>query len=208
MGSTTTLAATDYDWVGGNFAGLQALQGQCGRVAATIAGAGQALSGQVSAIVGAGNWSGSAASAFTRAWNQDSTAGSQLANGWNQIGAIAGNLAAGLASLEHALEQAAGQLEQQGVAVSKADGTALPDTAANGRACPSPQVAVANAQLAASYMTYRAQILGQASAARAQAALSLNAIAESMLPGQADWGDPVNGLDAVRGLWAVPTTYR
>ena len=23
-----------------------------------------------------------------------------------------------------------------------------------------------------------------------------------------DWGDPVNGLDAVRGLWAVPTTYR
>jgi hypothetical protein len=57
-------------------------------------------------------------------------------------------------------------------------------------------------------MTYRAQVLGEASAVRAQAALSLNAIAESMLPGQPDWSDPVNGLDAVRGLWAIPTTYR
>jgi hypothetical protein len=52
------------------------------------------------------------------------------------------------------------------------------------------------------------QLCQELTAARAQAALSLNAIAESMLPAQADWGDPVNGLDAVRGLWAVPTTYR
>jgi uncharacterized protein YukE len=208
MGSTTTLAATAYDWVGGNFAGLAALQGQCGQVASTINSAGNALSGQVSAIVGAGNWSGSAASAFTSAWNQDSTAGAQVADGWNQVGAIAGNLAAYLASLENALEQAASQLEQQGVAVDTADGTALPDTTANGLACPSPQAAAANAKLAAPYTAYRSQILGQASAARAQAALSLNQVAEAMLPGQADWGDPVNGLDAVRSLWAVPTTYR
>jgi uncharacterized protein YukE len=209
MGSgTTTLAATAYDWVGGNFAGLLALQGQCGQVASTIAGADQALSRQVAGIVGAGNWTGAAASAFTSAWDQGSTAGAQLADGWKRIGTIAGNLAADLASLENALEQAASQLEQQGVAVNRADGSALPDTTASGLACPSPQVAAANARLAAPYMAYRAQILEDASAARAQAALSLNAIAESMLPGQPDWGDPVNGLDAVRGLWAVPTTYR
>jgi len=35
-----------------------------------------------------------------------------------------------------------------------------------------------------------------------------NVITGSLLPAQPDWGDPVNGLDAVRGLWAVPTTYR
>jgi hypothetical protein len=60
MGSTTTLAATAYDWVGGNFAGLLALQNQCAQVASTITSADNALSRQVSAVAGAGNWSGAA----------------------------------------------------------------------------------------------------------------------------------------------------
>jgi uncharacterized protein YukE len=208
MGSGSTLATTAYGWVGGNFAGLQALATECSRVASTITSADQALSQRVAGIVGAGDWRGSAADAFTSAWDKDSTAGTRLAEDWKQIGTIAGNLAADLAALESALETAASQLEQQGVAVDTANGAALPDTSANALACPSLQVAAQNARLASQYTEYRTQILAQASAVRAQAALALNAVAESMLPAQADWGDPVNGLDAVRGLWAVPTTYR
>jgi hypothetical protein len=206
--SGDSLAACAYDWVGGNFSGLKALETECSQVASTITSADHALSQQVAQVVGAGGWSGSAAGAFTSAWDSDSTAGAQLAGAWTQIGTIAANLAADLASLENALEEAAYQLEQQGVAVDPADGTALPDTTANGLACPSPQVAANNASLASQYTAYRTQILAQASAVRAQAALSLNAITESLLPAQKDWGDPVNGLDAVRDLWAIPTAYR
>jgi hypothetical protein len=206
--SGDSLAACAYDWVGGNFAGLKLLEGQCSAVAAAVAGSDRALSQQVSEVVSAGGWSGAAANAFTAAWDRDSTAGAQLAGAWQQIGAIAGNLAAVLASLESALEQAAYQLEKQGVAIDPATGAALPGTTANGLACPSPQVAAANAALAAPYSTYRTQILDQASVARAEAALALDAITESMLPSQPDYGDPVNGLDAVRGLWALPTVYR
>jgi uncharacterized protein YukE len=197
-----------YDWVHGSFSGLQALQGQCDQVAKTITGADTALSGQVSKVVGAGGWSGSAASAFTTAWDQDSAAGAQLAGAWKQIGGIANNLATNLISLETALEQAASQLEAQGVYVNPADGTADANVTAGGLACPSPQVAAANAKLVGPYMAYRAQVMAAASGVRAQAALALNQITGGMLPSQPDYGDPVNGLDAVRGLWAVPTTYR
>jgi uncharacterized protein YukE len=208
MGGWSSLPACAYDWVGGNFSGLQALQGQCSAVAATLTDADRALSRQVSQVVSAGGWRGSAANAFTSAWEKDSTAGAQLAQAWGEIGAIAENLAVNLATLENALEEAAYQLEKQGVAIDPADGTALPDTTANGLACPSPQVAADNARLAGQYTAYRTEILAAASAVRAQAALSLNAITGSLLPAQPDWGDPVNGLDAVRGLWAMPTTYR
>jgi uncharacterized protein YukE len=197
-----------YDWVRGNFSGLQALRGECDKVATTITGADTALSGQVSKVVGAGGWHGSAASAFTTAWDQDSTAGGQLAGAWKQIGGISANLATNLISLESALEQAAAQLRAQGVYVDPADGSAYSDVTAGGNACPSPQVAAANAKLVGPYMAYRAQVLAAASAVRAQAALALNQVTGSMLPSQPDLGDPVNGLDAVRGLWAVPTTYR
>jgi len=203
-----SLAACAYDWVGGNFLGLEALEGECSTVAATLTDADHALSQQVSQIVSAGDWRGSAADAFTSAWDKDSAAGAQLAEAWRQIGTITGNLAADLAALENSLEGAAYQAEKQGVAIDPANGTALADTTANGLACPSPQVAANNARLASQYMAYRTQILAQASAVRAQAALSLNAVTESLLPAEPDWGDPVNGLDAVRGLWAVPTTYR
>jgi hypothetical protein len=57
-------------------------------------------------------------------------------------------------------------------------------------------------------MAYRAQVLDEASVARAEAALALNQVTGSLLPSQPDFGDPVNGLDGIRGLWAVPTHYR
>ncbi len=202
--SGSALAACAYDWVGGNFAGLKSLENQCSAVATTISGADRALSQQVSQVVHAGGWSGAAASAFTAAWDRDSVAGAQLAGAWQQIGAIAGNLASVLASLESALEQAAYQVEKQGLAIDKATGAAQPDIVPNGLACPSPQVVA----LAGPYDAYRTRILDQASVARGEAALALDAITGSLLPSQPDYGDPVNGLDSVRNLWAVPTVYR
>jgi uncharacterized protein YukE len=195
-----TLAPCAYDWVGGNMAGLQALHGECAKVAAAITAADRALSGQVSQVAGAGGWQGSAAGAFSSAWDQDSSAGAQLAGAWEQIGSVAGDLAVNLASLENALEGAASQVEAAGVAVDITDGAAAGGTA-GGLACPSPQ-------LVSQYMTYRAKILAEASVARAEAALALNQVTGSLLPSQPDLGDTVNGLDGVRGLWAVPTTYR
>jgi len=161
-----SLAACAYDWVGGNFSGLQALEGQCSTVAATLTSADRALSRQVSQIVSVGGWSGSAADAFTSAWDRDSTAGAQLAEAWGEIGAIAGNLAASLATLENALEEAAYQLAKQGVAIDPANGTALPGTTASGLDSPSPQAIADNARLASQYMAYRTKILAEASAVR------------------------------------------
>jgi len=195
-----TLAPCAYDWVGGNMGGIQALQGECAKVASAITAAGRALTGQVSQVVGAGGWHGSAAGAFSSAWDQDSAAGAQLAGAWEQIGSIAGNLAVNLASLENALEGTAAQAEAAGVAIDKTDGAATGSTV-NGLACPSPQ-------LVSQYMTYRAKVLAEASVARAEAALALNQVAGSLLPSQPDFGDAVNGLDGARGLWAVPTHYR
>jgi len=196
-----TLAPHAYDWVGGDMAGLQALQGECGKVASAITAADRALTGQVSQVVGAGGWQGSAAGAFSTAWDQDASAGAQLAGAWNQIGSIAANLATNLASLENALEGAAAQVEAAGGAINTADGSVLPNGAGNVAACPSPQ-------LISQYTTYRTEILAQASVARAQAALALDQLTGGLLPSQPDVGDVVNGLDGVRGLWAVPTTYR
>jgi uncharacterized protein YukE len=196
-----TLAPHAYNWVGGDPAGLQALQGECTRVGSSITTADRALTGQVSQVVGAAGWDGSAASAFSSAWDQDSSAGAQLATAWDQIGSIAGNLAANLASLENALEGAAAQVEAAGGTIDIADGSALPNGTGNGVACPSPQ-------LISQYMSYRTKILAQASVARANAALALDQLTGGLLPSQPDVGDVVNGLDGVRGLWAVPTTYR
>jgi uncharacterized protein YukE len=199
--SEGTLAPHAFDWVGGDMVGLQALQGECAKVASTITTTDKALSGQVSQVVGAADWNGSAASAFSSAWDQDSTAGAQLAGVWDQIGSIAGNLAINLASLENALEGAAAQVEAAGGMIDTADGAALSQTSLTATACLSPQ-------LISQYITYRTKILAHASVARAEAALALDQLTGALLPSQPDVGDVVNGLDGLRGLWAVPTTYR
>jgi uncharacterized protein YukE len=208
MNRKSALAPHAYDWVGGNFSGLQALEGECSGVAATLTAADGLLSRHVSEVVSAGGWHGAAADAFSSAWDEDSTAGGQLAEAWQRIGAIAEGLAVNLATLENALEEVAYQVEKHGVAIELANGAALPGTTASALACQSPQAAANIAKLASDYMTYRARILAAASGVRAQAGLSLGAITEALLPSQKDWGDAVNGLDAVRALWASPTTYR
>lgn len=208
MTTAKTLPPFSFDWVGGDIPGLQALDTACDRAAAEITDAGAALSRQVSDVTGAAGWRGAAADAFTTAWDKDSAAGAQLAAAWTQIGSIAATLAASLAALEHDLEEAAWQLEKQGIPVDAATGIAQPDVTAAGNACPAPQTMAARGQLASNYMTYRGTILSQASAARARAARSLQTVTEKMLPPGTDWGQAAYGLDGLRALWAIPTRYR
>lgn len=208
MTGPKSLPSFSRNWVGGDIWGLDALDARCERVASVIADADRALSRQVASVVGAGSWQGKAADAFTAAWDRDSAAGAQLADAWRKIGAIAGNLAGELATLENALEEAAYQLEKQGIPVDQATGTPMPDTTAGGNACVSPSAAVARGKLADDYAAYRAEILDQATTARARAARDLDAVTQSLLPPGTDWGQLANDLDALRSLWAIPTERR
>jgi uncharacterized protein YukE len=205
MGS---LAAFSYDWVGGDISGLFGLLSQCDRPATQITDASQALSHQVSSMVGGGGWTGKAADAFSTAWDKDSTAGTQLAEVWTKIGSIAQQLAEELASLESALEGAAYQLEKQGIAVNTATGIPEPDTVSGGGACPDPQTLAARGKLADQYMTYRANVLNQATQARTHATNALYTVTEELLPPQFDSGQLTNDLDGIRGIWAAPTDTR
>jgi len=205
---TSPLPAFSYHWVGGDIAGLEALNSQCRKVASTIIGADRALTQEVSSVVGDTGWTGSAASAFSAAWDRDATAGGQLAQAWEEIGQIAATLAYNLAALESALEEAAIQVEQQGLPVDTSTGLPMPGTIAGGGACPSPQAAAAQEQLAGQYMAYRAGILQEATGARNRALSGLYAVTAQMLPNPFDYGQVTNDLDGIRSLWAIPTTYR
>jgi hypothetical protein len=134
--------------------------------------------------------------------------GAQLAGSWQKIGEIAATLAADLAGLENALEGAAYQLEKQDIVVDTATGTPVLDVTAGGNACPDPQTVAARGKLASDYMAYRAEILNKATQARTHAAYVLYTVTAEILPPATDWGQVVNDLDGVRGLWATPTTYR
>ena len=205
---TSPLPAFSYHWVGGDVAGLEALNIQCRKVASTISGADRALTREVSSVVGDAGWTGAAATAFSTAWDRDATAGAQLAQAWEEIGQIAATLAYNLAALESALEEAAIQVEQQGLPVDMKTGLPLPGTIAGGGACPSPQATAAQEQLAGQYMTYRAGILQEATGARNRALNGLYAVTTRLLPASFDYGQLTNDLDGVRSLWAIPTTYR
>jgi hypothetical protein len=158
-------------------------------------------------MVSGGSWTGKAADAFTTAWDKDSTAGTQLAEAWTKIGSIAQELAEELASLESELEGAAYQLEKQGVPVDPATGKA--EAGKSTVAGPvTQQTAAARSKLASEYMTYRAKILNQATQARMHATNALYTITEELLPPQFDAGQLTNGLDGIRGLWALPTDVR
>jgi uncharacterized protein YukE len=197
-----SLPSFAYRWVGGDISGLESFKSTCTSAASGLADVDQALSGQVSRVVGAAGWSGSAADAFSTAWDKDSKAGSQLADAWTKIGSIVDNLAQQLASLEHQLEQAAYDIEKQGITINAANGTIMPE-----QACLTPQATAKDAQLANEYNTVRGEILAKAEMARSTAATQLDSVTESMVPPGTDWGLVAAGLDGMRGLWAAPTTY-
>lgn len=203
-----SLSAFSYHWIGGDIQGLQMLDDQCGQVASRITDADQALRHQVSSVAGGGGWTGKAADSFTRAWDKDSRAGARLADAWKTLGEITGTLAADLAALESALEAAADRLEKQGIPVDPATGLPQPDTTMSGNASPSPHALAARTRLASEYMTRRAGILKEAAAARTHAMYALYSVTAEVLPAGPDLGLLTNNLDGLRGLWAVPTTYR
>lgn len=197
-----SLPAFAYHWVGGDISGLESFRSTCTSTASQIDDVDQALTSQVDRVVGDAGWSGSASSSFSTAWGKDSKAGSQVADVWRKIGSIVDDLAQRLASLENQLEQAAYQIEKQGIKINPADGTIMP-----AEACLTPQATAKDAQLATAYNTVRGEILSQAETARASAASELSELTLSMLPGGTDWGLAAAGLDSARGLWAAPTTY-
>jgi uncharacterized protein YukE len=208
MSTTASLPAFSHNWAGGDIWGLQTLSEQCGAVAPEITGVDTALAKEVGNLVAAGSWQGKAADAFAARWDADSQAGRQLTDAWAAIGKVIGELAACLAGLENKLEEAAYQLEKQGVAVDQATGTPLPDVAAGGNANVAPQRMAAVAKLAASYSSYRAQVLDAAQTARETAAAQLTQIAGQLMPADRDWGQLSNDADALRSLWGIPTEYR
>jgi hypothetical protein len=206
------LPAFSYDWVGGDLHGLSALAGRCYAIGPRLDGAATALTGQVASVTQDGGWRGAAASAFTTAWDTDAKAAGQLAGMWDRIGGVVDDLAAELAGLENALEQAARQVEQQGVSIDLATGNPQPAMTAAGLTGPAAQAATTRTQLAGEYADFRTQTLQRAQAARAVAAGQLQTAAEQLLPEPGrpsrDWGQGVNVADGLRALWAVPTTYR
>ena len=205
------LPGFSFDWVGGDIRGLSSLAGHCYGIVPQVTDVDAALTRQVDTIAHDGGWRGAAASAFSSAWDADSAAGRQLAGVWDRIGGIVDDLAVELAGLENALEQAAGGLERQGVAVDPG-GSPVPEVTAAGLTGPAAQVVATRAELSVEYADFRVQTLDQARAARAAAAAELQTVTEQLLPARGgksrDWGQGVNVADGLRGLWSVPTAYR
>lgn len=197
-----SLPSFAYQWVGGDIHGLDSFQTTCTSTASQLDDTDRALSSQVSDVVGDAGWTGSTADAFSSAWDKDSKAGSQLAGAWRKIGSIVEGLAQQLASLENQLEEAAYQVEKQGISINPADGTIMP-----AQACLTPQATAKDAKLANEYNSVRGEILAKAETARANAASQLADVTASMVPKGTDWGLMTSGLDGMRGLWAAPTTY-
>jgi uncharacterized protein YukE len=206
--SPLPLPGFSYDWVGGDIPGLSVLAGQCYQIVPQVTDVDTALSRQVSQLTSDGDWKGAAASAFSSAWDEDSLAGRQLAGAWEDIGAVVDDLAVELAALESALEEAAREVEAQGVGIDPAGQVAPmisgPMTGA------AAQAAANRWKLAGEYDDFRQATLDRATAARAAAASKLQSIAAAMLPPRKgrDWGQAVDVADGLRGLWAIPTLYR
>jgi hypothetical protein len=201
----SALAAFAHDWVGGDIHGLSALAGQCYGIAPKISEADSALTLRAGEMVCTAGWQGDAAGAFYAAWEKDSTAGSELASTWEAMGGIVDTLAVELAALENALERAAAVVEAQGVEVDPGTGNLEPTvTAATGAA------AARLDKIMGAYASFRAAVLGRATAVRAAAATQLEALAGGLLPGAKGGGvgPLVSRLGNARALWAVPTTYR
>lgn len=208
-GSLLPLAGFSYDWVGGDIRGLSALAGQCFRIAPEVTTVDAALTRQVAKITSGGGWKGAAASAFSSAWDKDAQAGSELATAWRRIGGIVDDLAAELAGLESALEEAAREVEAQGVGIDPVTGTVAAEIAATPTTPAEVQAAANKARLMEEYASFRQATLDRATVARAAAAGALQAVTEAMLPSKSrDWGQAVDLADGLRALWGAPTVYR
>ena len=199
--SPTPLASFDNDWVGGDIHGLSAYAGTLYGYVPEMTDVATALTGKVRSIVGDAGWQGSAAAAFTTAWNHDATGVTALAIMVSATGDIVNTLAVNLASLEHALEQAAEMAVQHGVGVG-ADGQP-------------PQVCYASATAESwrvSYQSFYGKIMTAATAARIEAASALSQLgtAATQTPGGKGLapGDQTALFDVLAGFFGAQTRYR
>ncbi len=197
--SPPSLPSFSSNWVGGDIHGLWGFAATLYRYVPQFADVVTALDKNVSQVVGTAGWQGAAASAFSTSWDRDATAARALGVVIDQEGDVVGELAVNLATIEHALESAAQQVEQHGVPVG-ADGQP-------------PEACFADAtkqQWAQAYQGFWDQCMQAAQQARQQATASLDALYTQISPdkhgpdydklGQAD-----SLADYIRGLFAVPT---
>ena len=171
--SLLPLASFSHTWVGGDIHGLAAFAGTLYGYVPGMEAVITALNKQVSQIVTDAGWQGPAAKAFTGNWEKVSAEVSAVGLVVVQAGSIVDQLAANLASIENALESAAGQAASHGVQIG-ADGQP-------------PSVCYsdpAKESWRASYSDFYQRCLNDANDARVQAAGDLNKLSTAATSGQ------------------------
>jgi hypothetical protein len=200
--SPPSLPSFSGNWVGGDIHGLWSFSATLYRYVPQLADVVTALDKNVSGVVGTAGWRGEAASAFTTSWDRDATAARALGVLIDQEGDVTGELAYNLATIEHALESAADQVQQAGVPVG-------PDGQPPEACFSNP----AKQQWAQAYQQFYQECMQAAQQARQQATARLDAMYTQVSP---DKGGPnydtlgkADSLaDYIRGLFAVPTMSR
>ena len=115
--SLLSLASFAHTWVGGDIHGLASFAGTLYGYVPSMESVITALDRQVSQIVSDAGWQGSAAQAFTGNWEKVSAEITAVGLVVIQAGSIVDQLAASLASIENALESAAGTAAAHGVQI-------------------------------------------------------------------------------------------
>jgi hypothetical protein len=187
------------NWVGGDIHGLWSFSATLYSYVPQLADVVTALDKNVSGVVGAAGWRGEAASAFTTSWDRDATAARALGVLIDQEGDVTGELAYNLATIEHALESAAQQVEQAGVALG-------PDGQPPEACFSNP----AKQQWAEAYQQFHQECMQAAQQARQRATATLDAMYTQAGPDKHGplydkLGEADSLADYIRGLFTVPT---
>jgi uncharacterized protein YukE len=185
--SLLTLAPFSHTWVGGDIHGLASFAGTLYGYVPGMESVITALDKQVSQIVTDAGWQGSAATAFSGNWEKVSAEVSAVGLVVIQAGGIVDQLAANLASIENALESAAGQAASHGVQI--------------GAAGQPPDVCYADPTKESwrvSYSDFYQRCLNDANDARVQAAGDLNNLSTAATSGKPS-KDGGGGDDAPSG---------
>jgi len=200
----SALAPFSYDWIGGNIAGLASFAEQLESYVPKVGDVVTALDRVVALIVSDAGWQGQAASAFTKAWQADAVGATALATVINSTAQTCGQLASALATIEHALESFAQQVEAHGVQIG-----------GDGQPVPGPVTATAETWRQA-YWSYYDECMADATTARINATTALQGLYAQIAPppkvgsgsGGLQLGDYNTLGDYLRGFWALKTEYR
>jgi hypothetical protein len=197
--SPPSLPSFSSNWVGGDIHGLWSFSATLYGYVPQLTDVVTALDKNVSGVVGTAGWRGEAASSFSTAWDRDATAARALGVLIDQEGDVTGELAYNLATIEHALESAAAQVQQAGVPVG-----------ADGQPPEACFASPAKQQWAQAYGQFYQECMQAAQQARQRATTSLDAMYTQISPGKGAVYDKLGEADSladyIRGLFAVPTT--